>query len=148
MTGSLLLSAQTEPIKVAWNGTTELLASKRVVVELEDGTRVEGAWLFVTERTFTMNIEKTSQKQIVPKGYQTLSKSSIRSLRVGKRNVRGRVLGTLGGSYGVVGLAAASTQSAEAMQGIWGFVMLAGSIAGYFLGQSSDKATREVVIVP
>jgi hypothetical protein len=84
----------------------------------------------------------------VPKGFQTLPKSSIRSLRVGKRRVRGRVLGTIGGTYGVIGLVAASTQSADAMQGIWGFVMLAGGVTGYLLGRSWDKATHEVVIVP
>jgi hypothetical protein len=144
----VLLDAQTASVRVRWDRTPEFFTGKRAIVSLKDGTAIEGTWNSVTEETFTMQVEKTSRKQNVPKGLRTFSRSLILSLRVGNRRVRGRVIGSLSGFYGVVALAGASTGSAEALQGGWGIAAFGAGIVGYLAGSAYDRATYQIDIEP
>src|SRR5450759_3861664 len=99
MACTLMLQAGVQPEPVAWNRTPEVLARKRVIVQLTRGAKVEGDWIGVTAETFTMKVEKTSNRHLVNKGIQTLPRSSILAIRAGNRHIRGRVIGSIAGMY-------------------------------------------------
>lgn len=141
-------SAQPIPERIAWNRTPEVLAGRLVIVKLTDGTRIAGSWVSVTPSTFTLSVEKTSDKREVRKGLQTLPKSSIAEARARKRRVRGCIIGTLSGFYGIAALGGALSGSREALQGFIGIAAYGGAIAGYFIGRASDRATREIILLP
>lgn len=143
-----LASAQPAPLRVAWNETPLAFAGKRVIVDLNNGTRIQGSWATVADDVFTMRVEKTSRSADVAKGAQTLSRSSIKRIRIENRRVRGRVIGTLAGFYAVAGIASAAYRSSEALQGGWGIAAIAGGVLGYYTGRSIDRSTREVLLEP
>lgn len=134
--------------RVPWDRTPQVLAGKRVVVELNDGTKVEGAWLAVAASAFTMKVEKSSGPGRRAKGSQSLDRSEIRRVWFGERRVRGRVLGTIGGFYAVMAIAAAATGAPDAFQGGWGIAAVAAGVGGYQLGKVFDRSLREVIIEP
>lgn len=144
----LALRAEAEPVRIAWSHTPEVLKDKCVLVQLTTGTKIEGRWISVTADTFTMQVEKSSARNVIGKGTQTLPRSSIAAMRTRNRRVRGRVIGVVGGFYSVAAIASAATRSPDGLQGGWGLAALGGGIAGYFAGRASDRATQEVILLP
>lgn len=145
-----LMVAEAQPASgpVPWDRTPEVLAGRWVMVELNDGTSIQGSWAAVTSQTFRMVVEKTSQKRQVAKGLQELPRSEVRRIRYSKRRVRGRVIGTIAGFYGALTLAAAATPPEDGLQGAWSLAAIAGAVLGYQLGKSLDKDTHELLIAP
>ena len=135
-------------LQVAWNRTPEMFAGKYVVLRLTNGTRVEGNWASVTSSSFTMKVEKTSDKRKVQRGLQTMPRSSIVDLRVGKRRVRGRILGVLAGCYGAAAIGAGLSHKSKEAQGYVGLAAIAGALGGYLIGSAFDHATQAVVLLP
>jgi len=140
-----MMSAKAQPI--AWDHTTEALKGKFILVKLTSGTLIGGGWLSVTSQTFTMSVESSSNKHEIQKGLQTVARSSIAEVRVRNRRVRGRVIGTLAGFYSVAAIGSLVSGSMEALQGPTGIAALGGAVAGYFIGRSLDKASREIVFI-
>jgi len=139
--------AQPPPERVSWNRTPEVLNGKLVLIKLTGGTRIEGGWVSVTPSTFTMRIEKTSNKREVQKGLQTIPRSSISEVRARKRRVRGRVIGTLAGFYGIATIGAVASGSMEALQGPTGLAAVGGAVAGFLIGKSFDHTSHEIILV-
>lgn len=144
----LSCEAAAEPRRVAWSQTPEAFLGKRVLIQLTCGARIEGSWISITANTFTMHVEKTSARNTIGKGIQTLPRSSILVIRTRNQRVRGRVAGALAGFYGVAAISYAATGSREALQSGWGPAAFAGGVAGYFAGRAADRATHEVVLLP
>ena len=144
---AFMMSAQAQPQRIAWERTTEAFKGKFILVKLTSGTRIGGGWLSVTSQTFTMSVESSSNKHEIQKGIQTVARSSIAEVRVRNRRVRGRVIGTLAGFYSVAAIGSLVSGSMEALQGPTGIAALGGAVAGYFIGRSLDKASREIVFI-
>ena len=140
-----ILVAQAQPI--AWNRSAESMAGQFAQVKLTNVTRIGGTWVSVTPKSFTMNVEKTSNKTEIGKGLQSIPRSSLLQLRAGTRRARGRVIGTLTG-YFVIAAIAGLASGAEAAQGPWGLAILGGGIAGYYIGKSVDYDAREISFLP
>lgn len=145
---ALLMEGQVPVERVPWSRTPEVLANKYVSVRLNSGTRVEGSWASVAPTTFTMKVSKTTNRNEIPKGLQVIPRSSLAELRAGKRRIRGRVLGTIAGFYGVALIGTAASSSADALQGPVGIAAFAGGILGFFVGRAFDHAMKEIVILP
>lgn len=137
-------SVAARPVSVHWNDTPDFFAGKIVRVELTDGTRVEGAWTRVTPEACTFVAETPKGRD---NGLRTLSRNSIRNVFVRRTRVRGRVIGTLTGFF-VPGLIARAASSSGDADPIGAGLVLAGSVAGYFIGSHYDHhATERVIIV-
>ena len=143
---ALALQAQPQVEHIPWNQSAERLAGRFVSVHLTSGTRISGSWASVTPTTFTMNVEKTSNKSQLRKGLQTVPRTSIQQVSARKRRIRGRVIGTLAGFYVVAGIAAAATGSGEALQGAFGLAAYGAGVGGYFLGKSYDYTSTQIVL--
>ena len=129
------------PKQVAWTDTPAVFAGKAVVVRLTTGTIIEGHWIGITDDTFNMKVQKTSDRNAIAKGVETIPKSSIEALAFRNNRVRGRVIGTTAGYFaaGAIGFAAPE---------IAGVIGLAGGVIGFFVGRSSDRDLHEVVLIP
>ena len=144
----MLAQAEPQPERIAWNRTPDALKSEFVLVTLTTGVRIGGSWVAVTPDTFTMNIEKTSNKREIGKGLRTMPRASIADVRSGKRRMRGRVIGTLAGFYGIATIGGIASCTMEAPQGPTRMVAFGGAIAGYFIGRIYDHSTRQVILLP
>jgi hypothetical protein len=148
LSATLPLLAQKAPERVHWDQTTRAFAGKVVAVRLTGGTRIEGSWAGVTASTFTIKVDKSSNRKDIPTGVRTLQRSSIASLESGTRRVRGRVIGAFAGFYTIGMIGAAIVHQPDALQGGWGLAASAGAVGGYFLGRGFDQARREVIVLP
>ena len=147
ITCALTLCGAVAPEHVPWGRTNEIFAGRRVLVRLMSGAKIEGHWAGVTPDTFTMNVEKTSDRRAVGKGLQTLPRSSIAGVRTGTTRVRGRVIGVAAGYFGIAGIGIA-IYGKNGGEFAAPFAAIAGGIAGYFAGRAIDRATHEVVLEP
>ena len=105
----MLAHAGLPAVRASWNQIPKVLAGKYVVVQLENGTVIEGSWTDVTNSAFIFNIEKASRKDKRLKGLQIVSRSAVRKIHFRERRVRGRVIGTIATFYGILAIAAAAT---------------------------------------
>ncbi len=135
--------AQTAPERIAWNHTPEALAGHFVSVKLSDGTQVGGYWTSVTPNTFTMRVETSSNRRAFAHGVRKMPRASIVEVRAGERRVRGRVIGTIVGIYGVTLLAIQLPAGGGTL-----VAPVLGSVVGYQLGKAIDHRTREVILLP
>ncbi|MBE7541688.1 MAG: hypothetical protein M9913_10345 [Bryobacteraceae bacterium] len=144
--GMLLLSAPlllhaAPPLPIEWEMTTAAFGGRKAVVKLDSGARIEGVWLGVTPTTFTMDVDRTKGRNRLPKGVQTIDRSSIVELRVQERRIRGRVIGTTAGYFAGMPLFWSMASPAGGLA-VLGSVMT----VSHLLGRVSDKATRVVLI--
>ena len=130
--------------EVEWSRTPEAFVGKNMIVQLSGGTRIEGSWLSVEPTSFRMNVTKTNNPKAAPKGFQTLQRASLGTVRMRTHRVRGRLIGTAVGMIGIGNLGAAASGSFDgAVIGL-----LTGSVAGYFTGRLWDHRSVLVTIVP
>lgn len=145
MTALSLTAAQ--PEQVDWAMSPKVLGHQRVQVQLANGAKVEGRWLAIDADKFTIQVEKTSDRSLVPKKTNTLERSSIRVISRRHPHVRGRVIGTIAGFFAGAGIAAAATRTPDGLQGP-AFFALVGSVAGgYFVGRSYDHAWYPIELI-
>lgn len=152
LAATAVITAQPAPVRVPWAQTPEVLSGKWTLVSLKDGSVLEGSWRSVTGTTCHLDVEKAStrakDKRKLAKGARFIQRDEIEKVHFRKKRIRGRVLGTIAGFYGVTGIASAATGSADALQSGWGFAAIGAGVLGYYAGKSFDTATRELIIEP
>jgi len=76
----VLVSAHDAALAMKWSETPAGLAGHRVVVTLANGKVLEGRWISVDASSFTLLIEKTTDKRAYSRGRLTLSRADVQSL--------------------------------------------------------------------
>jgi hypothetical protein len=145
--------AQSKPLELKWDELDSLIAGEMVQMILPDGTAIKGEAIAVREDALLMDIKRTSDSGIHPKGNALIARNSVSLIRLERnggswgKNL-GTVIGVLTGV--VVGgyIAGTSTDSAEI--GIPTFLGIASgvSVGGYLVGRETDKQTTYIKIVP
>lgn len=137
----LFVALPTFAAPIPWEATTSILKGKKVIVALNDGTRLEGNWLGVTPDTFQFEVQKARGPNRPSRGIHTFERSSIRKLKRQERRVGfhfcGMILGLFGGS--AIVMQSGSFTAAP-------IVLPLAVGVGFFIGRAADKATREVQI--
>lgn len=149
------LAAQSRLIQLRWEELEPLVSGNEVEFTLPAGARLRGDVISVGADSLMMKVEKTSDKRTYPKGPLSIPRSSISSLDMTTRTIRGRVLGTTIG----VGLGAL-LGTGLAIGGCWegcnnpGAMTAAGvgigfgiGALGHFLGRRADIHVTTVRIV-
>jgi hypothetical protein len=125
------LSAQSSPVeRIPWTQSVERFAGLEVEVKQLDGKRFRGTWVAVENDSYTL---KTNQQ------VEKLNRSQIRTVHTVRRQVRGRVLGAIGGYVLGGGLILMITGSGEGGQGLPGLLMPALSGLGFWAGREIDR---------
>ena len=102
--------AKTNAIVLRWEELAGVAAGKDVELLLTDGTRLKGELLVVRLDALSIDVIKTSNKRIYPKGQREIPRAAVsefemRRLKSGKWRVVGTTLGVVGGIFAGAGVA-------------------------------------------
>ena len=117
------------------------------------GATIRGEVVALRDDALVMDVHKTTNSKVVPKGNALLPKSSITLLKVIR--APGKAGRTMGTTVGVIsgltigGYTAAKTANSPG-PGITVFITVASAIAvgGYFLGRKLDSRTTLIRVIP
>lgn len=139
--------AGTSKIEVRWSELSPLVLAHTVSLVLPGGTAITGEVEAVRDDSLTLDVRKTSNSAVQPKGTASIPRASITTLQVtDAAGSGGRILGVVVGV--VVGMVAGgeivahtSPFSEGAAVGTFTGVSIAGATGGYFAGRSVDRRT-------
>lgn len=81
-----------DELKLKWSELGGHIAGHRISLGLLTGTRLEGDVISVAADRIEMKVRKTSDHQAIPKGLQTLPRSSIALIELHSKTVKARVV--------------------------------------------------------
>ena len=122
---------------------------------LPDSTLVEGRTATFTSEALTMQVVKTSNKSLHPKGVVTIPRDQVKTLEIRKNSTKGRWIGTLvpvgagaaaGLTYGQVNSGELVAAGAAAL--LFGLVAVGGGVPGFFIGRAVDRQFHAVAVRP
>lgn len=142
-------TARTSHVEVRWNELSALILGHTVTVVLPGGTVLAGEVMAVRADSLALDVHRTSNVQVQPKGSASIPRRSITTLQLTERTgAGGRVLGVVVGA--VAGMVAGaemvvhtSTTEAAAVSTFTG-VSVAGVVGGYYVGRAVDTRTTMI----
>jgi len=137
-------------VQIAWEELVALVVDQRISTTLPDGTRLEGDALAVRPEALVVDVQKTSNKKLHPKGQTEIPRSAVSEVRVIRvRGIAMRIilgiLGGFGGAYASVGLAFVTDSAAVLLPAILLGIPLA-AIGGYYAGKLLDTRVTHLLI--
>jgi hypothetical protein len=149
---ALSLAAGAAKVEVRWSQLSSLVLGHTVTLVLPGGTSIAGDVVAVRDDALALDIRKTSDSKVQPKGTASIPRASVTTLQItDTKGPGGRILGVVVGV--VVGMVAggeivahSSTSEAGAVATFTG-VAVAGAVGGYFGGRSVDTKTTIIRIV-
>jgi hypothetical protein len=138
--------------RVTWDGLSEIIG-KNVRVVMPDGSRIEGRAMELQPDALVVNIRKTANKAVYPKGKFLVARATLRALDVSRNTVLWRTTGVVAGTVAGVGLFAALFErhglSTGGAAGATYFALgVSIPVVGYFVGNAADHHTITYVITP
>jgi len=145
-------AAATNRMEVHWNQLSSLILGREVSLVLPGGTDIAGDVIAVRADSLALDVRKTSNEKVQPKGESAIPRASITTLQLRERKgVGGRVLGVVVGA--IVGMVAGgetvahTTYNEAAAVGTFTGVSVAGAVGGYYVGRSVDSRTTVIRVV-
>jgi hypothetical protein len=150
------LMAKTNEIELRWNELSGVAVGKNIDLRLTDGARVKGELLVVRPDALSIDVSKTSNKAIYPKGQRDIPRASVSTFEMRRlKTVRWRVVGTAAGVFAGIFTGAGVTVglcrgwncgAGAALGGVGAGVGVA--ILGNRLGHAGDMQRTVVKIIP
>ena len=143
-----------QQLQLKWEELGPRIANKKVEFVLPDGTQVAGRAIAAEPEGLRLNISKSSDRHVQPKGKQLIPRDRIPLIRVTEYRKAGRLIGTFGAVGLAAGIAAASYPDLYegAVLIVVPAVVAAGivgaAVGGYYTGKALDKRVIEIHIVP
>jgi len=146
--------AEGPPLELRWNELESRIAGKKVSMVLTDGVAIEGRDAGVEAGGLRLNITKSGDKKLHPKGVQVLPRELVTFLEVTEYRHLARI---------IVPVAAVATVAAVTVSMESGISEGAGLIAvpvagaaggvgaavgGYYAGKAIDKRVTQIRVVP
>jgi hypothetical protein len=143
-----------EALQLRWDELGPRIVGRKIEFVLSDGTQVSGKAIAAEPDGLRLNIAKSSNRQVQPKGNQLIPRGRISLLRVTEYRKRGRLIATAGAVGVAAGISAAAYP--DLSEGILLVVVpavVAGAIVGaafggYYIGKALDKTVTEIRILP
>ena len=137
-------------IRVTWQQLEQLTRGKKVAIVLPDAAWIEGNVLEVANDSLVVDVSKSSDKQLHPKGRTTVRRGSVHNLDMKKRGITWTVIGTaIGLGAGLAGAApvnAYAHNEGDGAPGVVAAIIIVPAVLGFFLGRHSDNKTVNVTI--
>jgi len=137
-------------VQISWEELSGLVIDKKISTTLPDGTRLEGEALAVRPEALVMDVHKTSNRKLYPKGQTEVPRQAVSEVRVIR--TRGPVmriicgiLGGVGGAYGAGALGFVIDSVAVMVPLILLGIPLA-AVGGYYAGKLADTHTTRLLI--
>jgi len=146
-------TAGTSKVEVRWNELSQLILGHTVSLVLPGGATVAGEVQAVRDHSLSLDVRKTSDSKVQPKGTASIPRASVTTLRMtDAKGTGGRILGVVVGV--VVGMVAGGEIVAHtsritegAAVGTFTGVAIAGATGGYYAGRSVDRHTTIIRVV-
>jgi hypothetical protein len=143
-------SLNSKQVQISWEELSGLVIDKKISTTLPDGTRLEGEALAVRPDALLLDVQKTSNKKLHPKGQTEvprLAVSEVRVIRVGGPFMRIflGILGGIGGGFGASALGFVTDSLGVLVPAVFLGIPLA-AVAGYYAGKLADTHTTRLLI--
>ena len=137
-------------VEIGWEELSGLVIDKRISTTLPDGTRLEGTALAVRQEALVLDVQKTSNRKLHPKGQTEVPRQDvgeIRVIRVGGPFMR-IFLGILGGFGGALATSALGfvVDSVAVLVPTMLIGIPLAAVAGYYAGKFLDTHTTRLLI--
>jgi hypothetical protein len=152
-----LLTDAAALMHVKWEGLT-VVTGNTVSIAMPGGAVITGKATSVESDALVVDVKKTSDRTAYPKGVVRVPRATLHRFEIETKGKVGRIVGTpvgfvvgFAGGIGAVigiqgGLFGDKNQGAAATALIG--IAAAGTVAGYFLGNSIDKQWTVIEILP
>ncbi len=136
------------PYVLQWRDLPPQLVGRNIALRLPDGARLSGTVLDVQDDGLRINVRRTSQKRLYPKGDSLIPRGSVREVEVRKSG--GHTWRVVGAAImGGIGFAAGMPFIAIAGEAALGTGIIAGGTGlGYLMGWSSDEHKVRIAVEP
>jgi len=141
---------QAKQVQISWEELSGLVIDRKISTTLPDGTRLEGEALAVRPEALVLDVHKTSNKKLHPKGQTAVPRPDVSEVRVIRlrapvMRIIGGILGGFGGAFGAGALGFVIDSVAVLVP-----IMLLGiplsAVAGYYAGKLADTSTTRLLI--
>ena len=141
---------KSKQVQISWEELSALVIDRKISTTLPDGTRLEGEALAVRPEALVLDVHKTSNKRLHPKGQTELPRTAVSEVRVIRlrgpvMRIIGGILGGIGGAFGVSALGIALDSVAVLLPAVLIGIPLA-AVAGYYAGKLADTSTTRLLI--
>jgi len=141
-----LCAADPKEVSLRWTELEPAVAGRQIRMTLPNGPQIKGRVLAVEPQALRIQITKTSDKLVQPKGEISLPRTAIPVLQVMRYGIRWRIFGTAIGPV-LVGAAGASVAARGAGTvndlpkyiGYGAGAVIGTGVGGYFLGKRADR---------
>jgi hypothetical protein len=146
-------AAANEQRPITWQGLAALVGQK-VRVVMPDGARIEGKATALEADALAVEIRKTSNPAVYPKGRFLAPRATLKTIDVNRPTKRWRIVcTTVGGVLGFyLGIEAAISQGGlltnHPRYGTFAAIAIATPLIGYVLGNAADRHVITYVITP
>ena len=141
---------QSKQVQISWEELSALVIDRKISTTLPDGTRLEGEALAVRPEALVLDVQKTSNKKLHPKGQTEVVRRDVSEVRVIR--LRGPVMRIIGGILGGIGGAFAASALGFVTDSLGALVpaVLLGiplsAVAGYYAGKLADTRITRLLI--
>ena len=137
-------------VQISWEELSALVIDRKISTTLPDGTRLEGEALAVRPDVLVLDVRKTSNKKLHPKGQTEVPRPAVSEVRVIRlrgpvMRIIGGILGGIGGLYGSVGLAFVTDSLGVLLPAVFLGIPLS-AVAGYYAGKLADTSVTRLLI--
>ena len=73
---------QSKQVQISWEELSALVIDRKISTTLPDGTRLEGEALAVRPEALVLDVQKTSNKKLHPKGQTAVPRPAVSEVRV------------------------------------------------------------------
>jgi hypothetical protein len=141
---------KSKQVQISWEELSALVIDRKISTTLPDGTRLEGEALAVRPEALVLDVHKTSNKKLYPKGQTEVPRpavSEVRVIRVGGPFMRiiGGIMGGIGGAF-ATGALGFVTESVAVLLPMMLLGIPLAAVAGYYAGKLADTHTTRLLI--
>lgn len=152
LAGQASRASQKTPGRLHWSELAPIVVDRKIQTTLPDGTRIQGQALAIRPEALVMEITKTSNRKVHPKGQAEIPRASVMELAVIKDKGPGKLIGGILGTVGGFALAGALIVASDGNAAV-GWTSLLGVVpaaaaGGYYAGRAVDRRVTRIVIAP
>ena len=158
--GMLLLGAasplwcgEARQLQLPWNELGPRITGHKVALVLPNGIHIEGKVRSVEMGALRVDVSKTSDRELLPKGARLIPRESVSLLRVTQYRKLGRILVTSGALAIAGGIVAANYPDlyegavVAIVPAVTAVGLVGVGLGGYYAGKRLDKSVTEIRVL-
>ena len=152
------LAAEPQQVQLAWSEVSPLIEGQEIALVLPDATHLQGKVLAVRPDSLDLDVKKTANSRLHPKGQTSIPRSSVSLIELRKMRkfpigaIAGGVAGVVGGAFlgAITGWGIAGDTGDFPAGAVLGSQVgaVAGAVVGGRVGHNLDRRNTLIKIIP